>query len=234
MKHRTIVVTGSSSGIGRAITETLLKAGAEVVGLARNHEKFTPEVSHYKYYKVDISDLENLPKTFLKILKNHPKVDGFVSNAGYGDFKSLENFSPTQIISYLNTNLTSHIIMTRLLLPFMKKQKSGKIIFIGSEAAIRGAQKGSIYNAAKFGLRGFSQSIREESSNSNIHVSIVNPGMVRTQFFEKLNFGPGEDKTNAIEPSDIAEVIVNILNMRHGTVIDEINLSPLKKVIKFD
>ena len=115
----------------------------------------------------------------------------------------------------------------------MKKHKAGRVVFIGSEAALKGSQQGSLYNSAKFGLRGFSQAIREDCSKSKIHVSIVNPGMVRTAFFENLSFTPGKDPSQAIEPYDVAKVVLGILEMREGTVIDEINLSPLNKVIKF-
>ena len=123
--------------------------------------------------------------------------------------------------------------MTRALVPVMKKQKKGKIIFLGSQSALQGGQQGSVYSATKFGLRGFAQALREECAKSRLHVSIVNPGMVRTKFFDKLSFSPGDDPTNAIEPEDVAEVVLSILKMREGTVIDEINLSPLNKVIKF-
>ena len=77
------------------------------------------------------------------------------------------------------------------------------------------------------------RSIREESCSKNIHVSLINPGMVRTSFFNNLDFMPGEDKSNAIEPDDIGKIIIDILSTRNGSVIEEINLSPLKKVIKF-
>ncbi len=99
---------------------------------------------------------------------------------------------------------------------------------------MRGAKKGSIYNAVKFGLRGFAQAIRHESSQSNIHVTSINPGMVRTPFFDKTNFKPGLSPDNAILPIDIAQLILTTLEMRKGTVLDEINLSPLKKVIRFE
>ena len=234
MRGRCIIVSGSSSGIGRSISEILLEAGTEVVGLARNHNKFEPEFENYKPYEVDISDAKNLSKAFSSILSSYPKVDGFVSSAGFGDFKGLENFSSEQIISYVNTNLVSHMILTKLLIPKMKKYNSGKIIFIGSEAALRGSQQGSLYNAVKFGLRGFSQAIREECSGSKVHVSLINPGMVRTNFFKNLNFSPGDDPSNAIEPYDVAQLVLSIFGMRDGTVIDEINLSPLNKVIKFN
>jgi short-subunit dehydrogenase len=234
MNGRCIIVSGSSSGIGRSISEILLKAGAEVIGLARNHNKFDPESKNYKPYEVDISDTKNLSQTFSTVLSAYPRVDGFVSNAGFGDFKGLENFSSEKIISYVNTNLVSHMILTKLLIPKMKKYNSGKIIFIGSEAALKGSQKASLYNTVKFGLRGFSQAIREECSGSKVHVSLINPGMVRTNFFEKLNFSPGDDPSNAIEAYDVAQLILSIFEMRDGTVIDEINLSPLNKVIKFN
>jgi len=234
MNGRCIIVSGSSSGIGRSISEILLKAGAEVIGLARNHNKFDPGSKNYKPYEVDISDTKNLSQTFSTVLSAYPRVDGFVSNAGFGDFKGLENFSSEKIISYVNTNLVSHMILTKLLIPKMKKYNSGKIIFIGSEAALKGSQKASLYNTVKFGLRGFSQAIREECSGSKVHVSLINPGMVRTNFFEKLNFSPGDDPSNAIEAYDVAQLILSIFEMRDGTVIDEINLSPLNKVIKFN
>ena len=146
---------------------------------------------------------------------------------------TLETFSTKEINDFIFTNLTSHMILTNKILPHLKKIKKGNIIFIGSESALKGGKNGSLYSAAKFGLRGFSQSIREESCSKNIHVSLINPGMVRTSFFNNLDFMPGEDKSNAIEPDDIGKIIIDILSTRSGSVIEEINLSPLKKVIKF-
>ena len=233
MRGSRIIVTGSSSGIGKSVSESLLEKGATVIGLSRNQRTFTPKSDLYRWYNCDISNLKKLSEVFEKVLSDNPRIDGFISNAGFGQFKGFESFSTTQIISYLHSNLISHMIMTRALIPLMKKQKKGKIIFIGSESALQGGQQGSIYSVAKFGLRGFAQALRDECAKSKVHVSIVNPGMVRTDFFDKLSFSPGDDLTNAIEPKDVAEVVLSILKMREGTVIDEINLSPLNKVIKF-
>ena len=233
MNGKNIVVSGSSSGIGRSISEILLREGANVIGLSRTQREFKPKTDRYKRFVCDLNDLKGLSKICSNICSLYPKIDGFVGNAGFGEFKGLENFSTDQIASYLNANLVSHIIMTRFLLPMMKKQKKGKIIFIGSEAALRGSQYGALYNVAKFGLRGFSQAIREECAKSGVHVSIVNPGMVRTSFFDSLSFLPGDGASNAIEPEDVAKAVLHIFEMREGTVVDEINLSPLQKVIKF-
>ena len=233
IKGRKVLVTGSSDGIGRSITLSLLKSGAKVIGLARDHSKFNPETKNYIKYKTDFSNEEILLNTITKIIKDHKDLDCLVSNAGFGKFGSLETFSTNEINDFIFTNLTSHMILTNKILPHLKKIRKGNIIFIGSESALKGGKNGSLYSAAKFGLRGFSQSIREESCSKNIHVSLINPGMVRTSFFNNLDFMPGEDKSNAIEPDDIGKIIIDILSTRNGSVIEEINLSPLKKVIKF-
>jgi len=233
IKERKVLVTGSSDGIGRSITLSLLKSGAKVIGLARDHSKFNPETKNYIKYKTDFSNEEILLNTIAKIIKDHKDLDCLVSNAGFGKFGTLETFSTKEINDFIFTNLTSHMILTNKILPHLKKISRGNIIFIGSESALKGGKNGSLYSAAKFGLRGFSQSIREESCSKNIHVSLINPGMVRTSFFNNLDFMPGEDKSNAIEPDDIGKIIIDILSTRNGSVIEEINLSPLKKVIKF-
>ena len=233
IKERKVLVTGSSNGIGRSITLSLLKSGAKVIGLARDHSKFNPETKNYIIYKTDFSNEEILLNTITKIIKDHKDLDCLVSNAGFGKFGTLETFSTKEINDFIFTNLTSHMILTNKILPHLKKIRKGNIIFIGSESALKGGKNGSLYSAAKFGLRGFSQSIREESCSKNIHVSLINPGMVRTSFFNNLDFMPGEDKSNAIEPDDIGKIIIDILSTRNGSVIEEINLSPLKKVIKF-
>ena len=233
IKERKVLVTGSSDGIGRSITVSLLNSGAKVIGLARDHSKFNPETKNYIKYKTDFSNEEILLNTIAKIIKEHKDLDCLVSNAGFGKFGTLETFSSKEINDFIFTNLTSHMILTNKILPHLKKIRKGNIIFIGSESALKGGKNGSLYSAAKFGLRGFSQSIREESCSKNIHVSLINPGMVRTSFFNNLDFMPGEDKSNAIEPDDIGKIIIDILSTRNGSVIEEINLSPLKKVIKF-
>ena len=231
MENRTIIVTGSSSGIGQAITKRFLSAGATVIGLARKHHQVYALSDKYQTFEFDMAQLKNIPDFIQSILISHPKLDGFVSSAGSGLFDNLENLSLEQISSYINTNLISQIAMTKYLIPHFKSKKQGDIVFIGSEAALKGAKKSSLYSAAKFGLRGFSQSLREECSSSNVRVSIVNPGMVRTPFFRDLTFNPGDDPENAIEPEDLAEIVYTIFAMRPGTLIDEVNVTPQKKVV---
>jgi len=107
------------------------------------------------------------------------------------------------------------------------------LIFIGSEAALTGSRKGSIYCASKFALRGFSQALRDECAKSSVRVSLINPGMVKTDFFQDLNFEPGEHHSNYLTATDVAETVIYIINARSGIIIDEINLNPANKVINF-
>jgi len=233
MKDKCVLVTGSSSGIGYEITLKLLDLGAKVIGIARNHDRSKLENKNYTTYKCDVSAHQKLEILLKQILKNHPQINCFISNAGYGDFGPLENFSTLQIKNFIATNLTSHMVITKLLLPHFKRIKIGDIIFIGSEAGLLGAKNGSLYCTAKFGLRGFSEALSKDVANKNIRVSIINPGMIRTNFFENLNFEPGNDEENAINIKDVSSTVAYILDLSRNTIVDEINLSPLKKAIKF-
>ena len=233
MKDKCVLVTGSSSGIGYEITLKLLGLGAKVIGIARNHDRSKLENKNYTTYKCDVSAHQKLEILLKQILKKHPQINCFISNAGFGDFGPLENFSTLQIKNFIATNLTSHIVMTKLLLPHFKRIKIGDIIFIGSEAGLLGAKNGSLYCTAKFGLRGFSEALSKDVANKNIRVSIINPGMIRTNFFENLNFEPGNDEENAINIKDVSSTVAYILDLSRNTIVDEINLSPLKKAIKF-
>ena len=233
MKDKCILVTGSSSGIGYEITSKLLDLGAKVIGIARNHDKSNLENKNYTTYNCDVSVHEKLEILMKQILKNHPQINCLISNAGYGNFGPLENFSTLQINNFLSTNLTSHLIITKLLLPHFKRNKMGDIIFIGSESGLLGAKNGSLYCTAKFGLRGFTESLSKDVSKKNIRVSIINPGMVRTDFFENLNFEPGNNEENVINIKDISSTVAYILALSRNTIVDEINLSPSKKSVKF-
>jgi NADP-dependent 3-hydroxy acid dehydrogenase YdfG len=115
----------------------------------------------------------------------------------------------------------------------MKERGRGDVVFIGSEAALSGGRRGAVYSASKSALRAFARSLRQESSRSGIRVCVVNPGMVRTGFFTNLPFAPGDEKDNALLPEEIARLVSFVLHSRGETVFDEINLSPLRKVLRF-
>lgn len=233
MARKAALVTGSSSGIGKAIATRLLRDGIQVIGLARDHSKFTPNEDIYHPITVDLSDITELEQTTHNILRQYPEISVFISNAGYGNFKNLENFSTSQIREFFNVNLISQIILCRHITSHFKGNGAGDVIIMGSEAALAGKRKATLYSAAKFGLRGFAQALRDEVGSSGVRVCLINPGLVRSPFFDSLDFEPGDLKNNAIEPNDIAKIVFEFLNTRSGTIIDEINLSPGSSSINF-
>jgi len=229
---RTILISGATSGIGRATAELLLQDGHHIIGIGRDFSKCNFNNDRFTALEMDLGDIKKLPEQLTQLAKQQPNIDAIINCAGQGRFGSLEEFSYKQIYKLMDLNFTSHAFICRAFVPQLKNLDHSNIIFIGSEAALEGTQKGSIYCASKFALRGFAQALRQECSNNGVHVSIINPGMVKTEFFDELSFAPGKDSNNYIMAEDVAAAIKTILDSRSGTVIDEINLSPLKKVVR--
>lgn len=230
---RTVLVTGASSGIGRAIARQLLQLGHHVLGVSRDVSKFTRPLTNFNPIQLDLAKLDQLPKQLKQLQSDFPNIDAVVFCAGIGQFGGLEEFSYPQIEQLLTINFTSSAFLTRALLPALKRKPHSDLIFIGSEAALKGSRKGALYCASKFAVRGFTQALREECAKSNVRVCLINPGMVKTPFFDDLAFEPGDDDSQFILPEDVAEAVCYVLTSRPHIVIDEINLSPLNTVVKF-
>ena len=230
---RTVLVTGASSGIGRAVAQNLLQQGHTVIGVSRDCRKFVRQMDNFSFVQLDLSQLNELPQKIRQLQQMFPEIDAVVFSAGMGRFGSVEEFSYSQIEALMTINFTSQVFLTKALLPALKRKASSDLIFIGSEAALKGSRKAAVYCAGKFALRGFTQALREECGNSNVRVCLINPGMVKTAFFENLTFEPGDHESNAILPEDVAEAVAYVLNSKAQIVIDEINMSPLNKVVKF-
>lgn len=225
-----IIITGASKGIGKEVALSVLRKNLIVIGVSRNHT-----IKHKNYFPIifDLSKSKGIKKCINDIIIKHKKIDAIINNAGFGIFDNIENISEESIESYFNLNLISHILISKFLISHFKKKNTGYFIFIGSEAAIEGKQKATLYSSAKHGLMGFVKSLREECNKSDIRVTIVNPGMVRSTFFDNLNFKPGENKKNAIKKSDLADLICFLLESNRYINYNHINLTPIKKVIDF-
>ena len=224
-------MTGVSHGIGHSIARELLRQGFQVVGTARDIASIKIKDDAFTAVKLDLKEISENQQALKVFVEQCADIDVLIVNAGSGRFGGLEQFSHSQIEQLLTINLVAQIQMVRAFLPMFKNRGSGDFIFIGSESALAAGKQGTVYSAAKFGLRGFSQALRRECANNNIRVGLINPGMVKTQFFDELGFEPGSDSDNSLLPEQIAEVVMLMLNSAENVVFDEINLSPLKKVI---
>ena len=230
--QNTILITGSSSGIGEQCAKTCLEDGYQVIGLARDFTKSPLEHPNYHTLVCDLNKPDHIEKTIKSIIKQY-RPNQFLHSAGFGRFGSLEQFSTTQIHQLIQVNLISGILISRLLLPNLRKADNAKMIFIGSESALTVGKKGAVYCASKFGLRGFVQSLREDCSSDDIGVSLINPGMVDSPFFNDLDFRPADNENCSIKPADIAKIVLFSLSMQNNVILDEINCSPAVKSIDF-
>lgn len=237
MKERHYLVTGASSGIGLAIVECLLGEGAEVTAIARrstepallNDNSVSSRLTGIRCDLANFSELETVMK---ELTGSRIELDGAVFCHGYGDFGSLEEFSVARIVSLVNTNLISHMLVARHIVPHLKRRGGGDLVFMGSESGVRGGKMGAVYSATKHAINGFAESLRAEGVASNLRVGVINPGTVDSGFFDRLDFGPGDVRENAIDPDDVAQMVATILKMPQGTVIDKVNLTPLKRVLR--
>ena len=227
-----VLLSGASSGIGAACGKLLLEQGYRITGLCRRKPQDLLKHTAFTHLTVDLADSAQSDQQIKQWLQDK-QPDAYIHAAGYGDFGSLEQFSLDQIENAIQVNLTSAMVICRALLPTMRKQRSGQIIFIGSESALQAGRKGVLYSAAKFGLRGIAQALREDCAADGIRVSLVNPGMVRSEFFAQQSFAPGSATENAILPIQVAEAVNTILDSADNMVFDEINLSPRVKSIDF-
>ena len=231
-KQQQVIVTGSSSGIGYAISNKLLENNYKVIGVSRSGDPSQFNHDNYENVNLDLENISQLPAELKEFAARFADVDSIVFCAGKGQFGSLEEFSFDQIKSLMDLNFLSQAYLARMFLPRFKQRNSGNLIFIGSESALSGSRQGAIYCASKFALRGMAQALRDECSRNNIRVAIINPGMVKTEFFDKLDFEPGEDPDNYIEAADVADAVSYILESNSLINVDELNLSPMKHVVR--
>ncbi|MFT5110768.1 MAG: 3-hydroxy acid dehydrogenase/malonic semialdehyde reductase [Parasphingorhabdus sp.] len=226
------LVTGASSGIGESISRRLMGLGWEVIGVARQSGIEKPSKCTHLLQQ-DLSRLEELADFFKRVMVDYGPIDAVIGCAGQGSFGSLEETRYNDISALINLNLVSQIYLAKAFIAKFKQQRRGDLIFIGSEAAHEAGRKGSVYCASKFGLRGFAKALRMDTGNRGVRISIINPGMVESPFYDDLDFKPGEEQSQHLSVEDVADAVQMVITAPVTTVFDEINLSALNKVIDF-
>lgn len=227
-----VVLTGSSGSIGQNLSKLFLESNYNVLGISRNHPEFLKKNQNYQAVSLDLSDLSEVEKKSKILAKEYGESTSvIVCNAGVGYFGELEQLTYSQIKETFFVNIISHVILVKHFIPYLKKRKNGRVIFIGSDASLKGDKKGSIYCASKFAMRGFSQSLRQECKSNNIPVTIINAGMIKSSFYDDKNFSPGGERRQHLDPEDIALTIKQLLQTPSHVVCEEVNIQPIVKVI---
>ena len=215
-KDKIVVITGASSGIGKAAAIEFAKRGAKLAIIARRKEKleelqkllaqFSTEVL---VCPCDVSDKESVKKMSDIVLEKFGKIDILINNAGFAIYDTIANLTIEQIESQMQTNYFGMIYCTKNFLPILQKQNSGHIVNVASVAASFGLPGIAPYCASKFAMLGFSEGLKHELRGTNIGVTVVSPIMVRTNFFDHESFAkmPKYSPTS-LDPKTVANAII--------------------------
>lgn len=230
LNGKTALVTGGTRGIGRAIAERLLEAGASVAINGRTDEsvnsalsamqsKFSGRGAKIVGRAADVRNPADVRSLFETVDNELGGLDILVNNAGIGIFKDLAALQPEEWRAVLDTNLTSVYYCCHEALPRLRTRGGGWIVNIASLAGKNPFAGGAAYNASKFALCGMSEAIMLDHRYDNIRVSAILPGSVNTGF----SSGQADWK---IAPEDIAETVAMVLSMPERTLISHVEVRP--------
>jgi 3-oxoacyl-[acyl-carrier protein] reductase len=233
LEGKSAVVTGSTKGIGRAIAETLLEAGARVAVSARDEREVAAagkdlSRTHAKRvlaYRCDVRREEDVSALFEETEHAFGGVDILVNNAGVGVFRNLEEMSLEEWNSVIETNLTGVFLCSRAAIPRMRKRGGGYIVNVSSLAGRNAFPSATAYNASKFGLNGMSEALMQEIRHDGIKVSYLMPGSVATHFNDHT---PGPEDAWKIQPVDIARIVLDLVTQDPRTLASAVEIRPSK------
>ncbi len=180
-------ITGATRGMGAEIAKAALASGNQVVATGRRADAVTKALGtsdNLFVTELDITREDQVKNAVEAAINRFGRIDVLVNNAGYGHLGVFEETSLEDIRAQYNTNVFGTMAVTQAVIPFMRKQRSGRIINISSVAGLKGVFGGSIYNSSKFAVEGFSQSIAEELAPFGVFVTVVSPGFFRTDFLD--------------------------------------------------
>jgi 3-oxoacyl-[acyl-carrier protein] reductase len=230
------IVTGATKGIGYAIAETLVTNGANVFICARDKSEMrraVEDLSRSGRAEGEVCDIRS--EAQVRIMLEECErifggVDILVNNAGIGYFsKTVEELSADEFRQTLETNLFGVFYACHYAIPMMKRRNGGYIINISSLAGQNPHPKMAAYNASKFGLNGFTEALMQEVRQDNIKVSYICPGSVNTYFGGDT---PTNEQSWQLKPDDIAQVVIDLLNMDPRALPSKIEIRPSKPPVK--
>lgn len=209
-----VLLTGASGGIGSEVCKQLLDNQVAVYAVSRNKQKldtlFSENNNLLNKIEADISTQSGRSEVANMLNTSNANVNVLINCAGSNQFSSISDMSEIDVIQQVNTNLVTPILLIKSLLPMLAKQDKAKIINVGSSFDSIGFPGFSVYSATKFGLRGFSESLRRELSDTNIEVSLVSPRATKTEMnsstVEQMN---KELKVKMDDAEHVAKIILS-------------------------
>lgn len=190
---KTALITGCSSGIGLHAAVALAEAGYATYGTMRDTTKSGAllEVAGKKSLDIrviplDVDRQESVRDAVARVADESGRVDVLVNNAGYGQFGALEDIKVSDFRAQFETNFFGTVSVIREVLPYMRAQKSGRIINVGSVAGRMGLPCSPAYISSKFAVEGLTECLRYELDQFGIQVTVIEPGVVKTSFFDSM------------------------------------------------
>ena len=223
---RTAVVTGGSSGIGKSIVVTLLKAGINVISIAKNYSNSSMGIaigenistSSLQEIALDVRDAYSVEKVFEEISIHFGSIDYLIVNAGVLYEGTIQQLHTSKFDEMIDVNIKGSFNTVKGALPYLCKERSS-IVFIGSADSLSPSPLRAVYAGTKSWLRNFALSLQGELYEKNVMVTIINPSKTNTKM---ANF---KDSDHIIlEPSEIAECVLFAIQHTGKGVIQEINL----------
>ena len=227
---RTALITGGSKGIGYGVAETLVKAGIRVAITSRSQQsadEAAVSLNHIQDgYAIgiesDVRNLESQQQAVSIILAKWGRLDYVIANAGVGHLVPIADLTVEQWNETIDINLTGVFFSAKASLAALKETK-GYFINIASLAGANFFEKGTAYNASKFGLVGFSQAMMLDVRNEGIKVTTIMPGSVASEF---NNHTPSEKDAWKIQPEDIGQIVADLIRMPARTLPSKIEVRP--------
>ena len=232
LQDKVAVVTGGTKGIGFAVAEALLKSAATVFICARDKGDLKRAIGHLSEFgKIDgeVCDVrsESQVKMMLdEAVRKFGGVDILINNAGVGFMgETVEEMASEKFVRTLETNLFAVFYSCHHAIPLIKKRGGGYIFNISSLAGQNAHPRMAAYNASKFGLNGFTEAMMQEVRGDNIKVSLICPGSVNTEFGGDE---PSDAKSWQLQPEDIAQVVIDLLNAKSRALPSKVEIRPSK------
>ena len=228
MAQKIALVTGASSGIGKATAELLAGNGYFVFAMARRMDRLEQLRSdQIEPICLDVTNAKAIQATVDHIILTRGRIDVLVNNAGFGIFKHADQLGADEWSQVMDVNAKGTFLLSKAVIPFMKKAGHGHIRGVATDVSKRVIENGSLYCASKYAQDAFLGALRKEVRRDKIIVSIIYPGLVDTYFHGKST--GDSSQTEFLNPADVADAVLYIVNAPTHVVIDELMIHPISQ-----